>query len=666
MGTFELILLLIAAVLISTLVSQISSKISTPLVQIAIGILIALFVQVPVQVSLDPDIFLVIFIAPLLFNEAKNIDRLGFWQNKGMIISLALGLVVATMLAVGFSISAIMPALPIAAALALGAALGPTDAVAVSSMSGVAELSPKQKSILSGESLINDASGLVAFQFAITLAVTGEFSLAETAADFALEFFGGLAFGCALGWLCNKIVAIARNAGLVNRRFHVLFEVALPFAAYMLGDSLHVSGVLAVVACGIVFSLSYKNAGVAASKTNIVSNSVWDVFTFALNGIVFVLLGMMLPSGMLVEQLDDVMEINWYLIGGALIIAAVVIACRFIWVLIVERVFGSADEIDKGLLRHAAILSCAGAKGAVTLSIVMTTPYILSERNDMIFMASVAILITLLVANFAVPILSPAKKHDPERQANEYKVYARILRQVIERLTEEAEGAPYIEKMGYQTVISEYGARVDALNEKRGIEDESFLELRCTAMQWQGEYAKYLCAQGKFSEDTVIKFVDDNDKKVELIKAHGGFSWMIWRTERKIRTTFRALLKSVGLSTPSKKDEAAERKALQVECNRYVVNRLQSLTLSADYKSEDIATLLVEYQKDLSDAKAAAPSVTQFIKGFDMASTIRAKALSYEQEYIGEAYSDGLIDRQSVAKLRRQVSAMQLDTAGEI
>ena len=665
MGTFELILILISAVLVSTLVSQVTPKISTPLVQIAMGVLIALFVQMPAQVSLDPDVFLVIFIAPLLFNEAKNIDRLGFWQNKGMIISLALGLVVATMLAVGLSASAVMPSIPLAAALALGAALGPTDAVAVSSMSGVAELSPKQRSILSGESLINDASGLVAFQFAITLAVTGEFSLAETATDFAIEFFGGLGFGCILGWLCNKAVLVTRSTGLVNRRFHVLFELALPFIAYIVADYLHVSGVLAVVACGVVFSLSYRNAGVAVSKMNIVSSGVWDVFTFALNGIVFVLLGMMLPSGMF-EHLDDVTAINWGLIGVALLVALVVITCRFVWVLLVERFFGSADEIDKGLLKHAAVLSCAGPKGAVTLSIVMTIPYILSARNDMIFMASVVVLVTLLVANFAVPILSPAKNRDADRLENEYKVYAKVLRQVIERLTEEAENAAYIEKMGYQSVISEYGTRVDELNAHRGIEDESFLELRCLAMQWQDECAEQLLAESKFSEETVNKFIDENEKRLARMKSHSWFSWAAWQAGRKLRTTMRALLKSVGLTTTPRTDEAAEMKELSVECHRYVVDKLQSLTLSPDYKAEDIATLLVEYQKGLVDVKATAPSVTQFIKGSDMASSVRAKALIYEQEYIGEAYSDGLIDRQSATRLHRQVSAIQLDTAGEI
>ena len=319
MGTFELVLLLIVAVLASSLISQLSSKISTPLVQIAIGVIIALFVGGGIQIDIDPELFLVLFIAPLLFNEANHIDKLGFWKNRGMILSLALGLVVATTLTVGFAMNALDPSLGLAAAFALGAALGPTDAVAVTSMAGNAKLSSKQKSVLGGECLINDASGLVAFQFAIAAAVTGSFSLVDAGVEFLFSFFGGLAIGVVSGALLNAFLNFIRNIGLENRTFHVLFEVAVPFLVFLFAEHFGVSGILAVVACGIVFSISYKQTGPQTSKMNIVSSSVWDVITFALNGIVFVLLGMMLPGGMMHELENETRTLNFDLLLLAVI-----------------------------------------------------------------------------------------------------------------------------------------------------------------------------------------------------------------------------------------------------------------------------------------------------------------------------------------------------------
>ena len=179
MESFEVVLLLLGCVLVSSIFDQVFSRLAMPLVQIALGAVVGFFIaEDPSAVISDPELFLLIFIAPLLFDESRHADKGALWKNKGHIISLAIGLVFITALVVGFVLNLIVPSIPLAAAFALGAALGPTDAAAVAAMGKDVKLTDRQKSLLSGEALFNDASGVVAFEFTIAAAITGTFSLA--------------------------------------------------------------------------------------------------------------------------------------------------------------------------------------------------------------------------------------------------------------------------------------------------------------------------------------------------------------------------------------------------------------------------------------------------------------------------------------------------------
>lgn len=199
METFLLILLMLATVLASSVIDQLVPKVSSPLIQIGLGLAIAVVAGRQIDLLFDEsELFLVLFIAPLLFHEAKEAKKTELWRNRRSILSLAIGLVLAIIVAVGFFVNAMIPSISLAAAFALGAALGPTDPIAVSAASKDADISPRCKALLKGESLINDASGIVAFQFAIAAAMTGAFSPAHAIGEFLLEFVGGIAFGLIL------------------------------------------------------------------------------------------------------------------------------------------------------------------------------------------------------------------------------------------------------------------------------------------------------------------------------------------------------------------------------------------------------------------------------------------------------------------------------------
>ncbi|MDK1366987.1 cation:proton antiporter, partial [Klebsiella quasipneumoniae] len=203
------------------------------------------------QVDFDPHIFLLLFIPPLLFLDGWRIPKDAFFSDLKPILSLAIGLVLVTIIGIGWFIHWLIPAVTVAAGFALAAILSPTDPVAVSAMTANSPLPSRMAHILEGESLLNDASGLVAFNFAIAAVLTGTFSPGEAVTKFFLMAFGGILSGLVVVWVTGKC-----NNFLVKRTreepaIQILISLLIPFAAYILAEASHVSGILAAVAAGI-------------------------------------------------------------------------------------------------------------------------------------------------------------------------------------------------------------------------------------------------------------------------------------------------------------------------------------------------------------------------------------------------------------------------------
>ena len=369
------VVLMLAAVLVSSIVAQIFPKAPASLVQIALGVALAMS-PAPVTISLDPDFFLIFFIAPLLYWDAMEADKKALWRQRRPVLALALGLVLLIVLVVGFFTHALVPSIPLAAAFALGAALGPTDAVAVTTLGKRLSIDKNHKMLLQGECLLNDASGVVSFQFAIAALVTGTFSVVDAGLSLAWSFVGGIVLGALLAGAKGLIINYVRRTGLEDVTFHVLVQVLTPFAFYFIAEELGVSGILAVVAAGIVDSFNTRALMPSTARLNIVSTSVWKVVSFALNGMCFVLLGTLLPNATARTWASSYP--NETLILDVVLITVVLIAARFVWCLGMERVRvredGKRHKIDGKAAKDALLLTLAGPKGAVTLSICLTIP----------------------------------------------------------------------------------------------------------------------------------------------------------------------------------------------------------------------------------------------------------------------------------------------------
>ncbi|WP_345812596.1 Na+/H+ antiporter [Paraburkholderia sp. PREW-6R] len=414
--TVLILLLAVAASGVVTRVLPVTPPL--PLVQIVIGALLA-WPRLGLHVTFDPDLFMLLFIPPLLFADGWRIPKREFFMARRSILMLALGLVFMTVLAVGYFVHALVPSMSLPVAFALAAVLSPTDAVALSGIAGKGRIPGRLMHILEGEALMNDASGLVALKFAIAAALTGVFSLREASISFVVIAAGGLAVGAAVSWLF----------GFVSSRFlsldeegdpapGVVMTLLIPFAAYLIAERFELSGILSAVAAGMMMNhTKITHAGPASSRVR--ASSTWTMIEFVFNGMVFILLGLQFPH-IIGRALLDAHETSnaqvWKLIGYVAAVALALYALRFVWVWLL-RWFASRGAAKQGVanavpgLRTVALTTVAGVRGAVTLAGVLSLPEVLSDgaplpgRDLAVFIASGVILVSLLVAVIALPLL---------------------------------------------------------------------------------------------------------------------------------------------------------------------------------------------------------------------------------------------------------------------
>jgi CPA1 family monovalent cation:H+ antiporter len=342
--------------------------------------------------NLDPELVLIVFLPPLLMDGAYFSVWDEFKRNLGGILLLAIGAVAFTTLAVGLVVHWVVPALPWAACFALGAIVSPPDAVAAKAVLERVALPRRLMVILEGESLLNDAAGLVLFRFAVAAALTGTFSAQHAIGRFAVLALGGVTVGVAVGFLVVKLLRYLDDAYLV-----VVASTLSAWISYIVGDVLDVSGVIATVSCGMV--LGWHQHEVFSAAVRMRGTAFWQVLIFLMEALVFMLIGLSL-RGVIVRLggVGDTLTAFAPAVGAVL---AAVVLSRFVWVFVTEwlkalvckltrREGGTADW------RSATVTSWAGMRGVVTLAIALSLPETMPGR-DLILVASFAvILVTVL------------------------------------------------------------------------------------------------------------------------------------------------------------------------------------------------------------------------------------------------------------------------------
>jgi monovalent cation/hydrogen antiporter len=378
-------------------------NIAYPIVLVLGGLILAIPPRLP-EIRLEPDIVFLVFLPPLLFSDALNSSWRDFRENWRPIFLLSVGLVLVTTLSV-LLVAHLLLHMAWGPAFVLGAILGPTDTVAVSAILERFPIPHRLNAILRGESLVNDASALVLFEAAIHTTQMKTYVWGTISSQFFLAVAGGITIGCVIGWLAVQLRRHTADPLLANT-----ISLLAAFAAYQPAAALHVSGVLAVVTAGLY--LGWNDPRISTPRTRLQAAGSWEMLTFLLNGLLFILIGLQLRAvGGPLWSLNP-----WSLVGGGIAISVTVICARIAWVFASTYCSRfsrtTVPFLDRSLAkRQAILLSWVGIRGGISLAAALAIPPTLGDgspfpqRSEIIIFTFAVILVTLVVQGLTLPKL---------------------------------------------------------------------------------------------------------------------------------------------------------------------------------------------------------------------------------------------------------------------
>ncbi|MBV9490770.1 MAG: Na+/H+ antiporter [Verrucomicrobia bacterium] len=542
------VILLLLLVGLSGVLARSWPSLPLPLIQVAIGALAA-SPAIGLRVSFDPELFMLLFVPPLLFADGWRVPKREFFALRGPILTLALGLVFFTVLGAGYFVHWAIPAIPLSVAFALAAVLSPTDAVAVSAVSGQVKVPPRLMHALEGEALLNDASGLVAMKFAIAATLTGSFSLLRATGNFLIMSVGGLAVGFGVAWLLSwvhRVVTSRRGPGPVAHI--VLLLLLIPFAVYLLAERLEVSGILAAVAAGMMINFTdLPRRGQVTTRMQ--ARGLSTMIEFVFNGLVFLLLGLQLPPlfGQPLRRAARMTGLGaaWHLFAHAAIIWVALVVLRFVWIwgclrlgVYWARLRGKQRDLPPPRIIGAATF--AGIRGAVTLAGVLSVPLTLPDgspfpaRELLIFLASGVILLSLLGGCFGLPVLLRGVQWPREDKAEHEELEARTraaeaaIRAIEVLQLRLATGGGDGQWMGNAAevaicrdslarILTRYRQRIDAAREGEDAPRSALRvvaferEVHLSALRAERTEVYHLRSLGRINDETLRTLVDEID-----------------------------------------------------------------------------------------------------------------------------------------------------------
>jgi len=662
------ILLLLVCLLLSNVIGHYIPFIPTALIQIALGVLLAIFAN-EMTLQLESEWFLLLFVAPLLYNDGRNFPREELWKMRTPILGNAIILVLLTTLGGGYFIHWLIPDIPLAAAFALAAILSPTDPVAVNGIAKRIQIPEKILNLVRGESLINDASGLVAFKFAVAAVVTGYFSIKEAFFEFTYTFLAGAILGLILGIIITQLRFTLRKKGIHDVVFHSLLQLLTPFIIYFIAeDVFHASGVIAVVVGGIVHALVKDHTETLIAEEQIITENTWSIVLFILNGVVFLLLGLNIPLSM-TETLENPSMNNWQIIGYSIAIGFVILGIRFIWSYAFSHYEYKKDaiqEIERPSLKASLLTSLTGVRGAVTMAGVLSLPLLVDngdlfpERSLILFLASSVILFTLLIATIFLPLLIDEEEVLEIREGkltfNEAKkrLLLASVRKINTVMTEENQTVAFElideAKMMFNQIDVELNAEKLASKERK----HQIKKLRLIGLKAEKDYIEktqkdqnldpdiYSACQAAFKEREK-NISNPNRLKVITILYR---ILLHWKTTRK----------RYSLNKDKRIEYFRQKKELRMHALGAGIDALEQYAKSEE--NPDLAnSIIYEYRRIMDRMKQ---SVTRNSERRDeIKEELRALLIETERLEIQKMYEAGEIDRTEEKELRRFVNYIE-------
>jgi Na+/H+ antiporter len=499
-GTITLVFGLLAAIVA---LATVATRFRIPYaVLLVLGGLLMGFIPGLPTIELNPDLILFLFLPPLVYSSAWLTSWREFRASLRPILTLSIGLVLATTVIVAlvahFAIGLSWPV-----AFVLGAIVSPTDAVAASATAQSVGIERRIVTVIEGESMLNDATGLVAYRFAVAAVVSGSFSLAQASLQFVLVSIGGLLIGLVIAWLLAWI-----HRHLDNASIEIVITILTPFAAYLLAEALDLSGVLAVVSAGLY--LSHQSAQFFSSNTRLQAYAVWEILVFLFNGFLFLLIGLQLHSVLNTVSTHVPLTLLWY----AMLASLAVILARIAWVIAatyLTRWFSKLLHFHEifPLIRNVLIVAWTGMRGGVSLAAAIALPLTIAggaafpDRDLVIFLTFSVILVTLVLQGLSLsPLIRLLHLKEDDSRAREHtEAHLEAARAALIRLdelsTEDWVPQDYLSRMRgmYENKIKTLSTLVDGgdgateildgarLGDKRRLRQEVLQAERSTIIQ---------------------------------------------------------------------------------------------------------------------------------------------------------------------------------------
>ncbi|MDT3032968.1 cation:proton antiporter [Staphylococcus argenteus] len=617
MALLEAFLIFIFAVIISSIINNRFPQIPTAFIQIALGAIVFL-IPIDVDFQFNSEVFMFAVIAPLLFVEGTHVSCTKLLEYRKPILLMSMALVFATVVGVGYFIHWIWPALPMPAAFAIAAILCPTDAVAVSAITRGKLLPKGSMTILEGESLLNDAAGIISFKIAVTALVTGTFSLFQAVEQFIISTVLGVLIGAIIGFVIVRVrVDLTANKGLKDNNTLTFIQLLTPFVVYFLAEQVHASGIIAVVVTGLIHGLERDRLIKAQTELQMNYHQIWNTFSYALNGFVFVVLGFMIPT-VVIDIIKTEPENFSFLILITVLIALAIYVCRFAWVYFWYKDFYFPKNIQSYLDddhdshetppsrgRYAFIMTMCGIHGTISLSMALTLPFIITNgqafeyRNDLLFIASLMVLISLVLAQIVLPLITPAIQEDTFKGMTYQSAKIFIVQKVIEHFNNESKKDK--NNTNYRPVLNQYfGELLFLLNsEPENKNTKELKRLEDIAKNIETSTLERLIEKGKATSQDIKNYHDiveltETHRTSSIIEKFSNFFKMFWLRLKTFKHN-----KAIDRETKAQEYENAFK---DVQKMMRIVNHNIILRLKEEQNSTNVleVSLVINHYYDMS------------------------------------------------------------------
>ena len=481
--------------IVSNATNKLIPTLPLPLIQILLGIGIG-FLLPNSEYHLDTELFLALVIGPLLFREAEEADITSILKHWRIIAFLIFPVIFISTLSLGWLAHLLWLGIPLAACMAVGAALGPTDLVAFASLSERFTFPKRISNILKGEGLLNDASGLVAFRVALAAWTTGVFSLGQASWDLVISILGGFAVGIVTAAVNRGLQKLLLSVRATDIASELILELSLPLLTFFIAEEIHVSGIIAVVVAGILKASRFKKITLLEAKVDTVTHTVWNTVNFVLNGSVFVLLGMELE--MISEPIlrtpfynNLLLIVTVLLLTGLLFLIRFLMVYGFYW----YRGFRLKKSIDK-YLKDALLLTFSGVKGTVSIATILLIPtHLEAEYPVLLFLVAGVILCSFLIGLLVLPKLSEDKE-----ESNDHLMHIAILNDVVMLLEKELTVTK--QKGPLYAAIDNYHGRIEnmILNQEDKATQRDWEQLKLLILSIENDGLEQAYEEGKIRD----------------------------------------------------------------------------------------------------------------------------------------------------------------------